>query len=116
MSFDDFFLSPSFRHSRYPVGHFIRCLGPIGDKATENQVLLLEHDIPHSSFGEAVLDCLPTLPWSITPKDEKERVDLRHIAICSVDPPGCTDIDDALHCFELPNGNFQVPIFQGSTY
>ena len=20
------------RHSRYPVGHFIRCLGPIGDK------------------------------------------------------------------------------------
>jgi len=98
------------RHSRYPVGHFIRCLGPIGDKATENQVLLLEHDIPHSSFGEAVLDCLPTLPWSITPKDEKERVDLRHIAICSVDPPGCTDIDDALHCFALPNGNFQVGV------
>ena len=111
-----FFSSPSFRHSRYPVGHFIRCLGPIGDKATENQVLLLEHDIPHSSFGEAVLDCLPTLPWSITPKDEKERVDLRHIAICSVDPPGCTDIDDALHCFALPNGNFQVHIFFNSPF
>ena len=110
------FFSPSFRHSRYPVGHFIRCLGPIGDKATENQVLLLEHDIPHSSFGEAVLDCLPTLPWSITPKDEKERVDLRHIAICSVDPPGCTDIDDALHCFALPNGNFQVSIFFNSPF
>ena len=28
--------------------------------------------------------------------------------ICSIDPPGCTDIDDALHCRTLPNGNFQV--------
>ena len=40
----------------------------MGDKATENEVLLLEHDIPHSSFSEAVLECLPTLPWEITRK------------------------------------------------
>merc|ERR1712223_348562 len=98
------------RHSRYPVGHFIRCLGPIGDKATENQVLLLEHDIPHSPFSEAVLDCLPELPWTITSEDVEKRVDLRKVAICSVDPPGCTDIDDALHCITLPNGNFQVGV------
>ena len=78
--------------------------GPIGDKATENEVLLLEHDIPHSSFSEAVLDCLPSLPWIITPEDIDARVDLRHLSICSVDPPGCTDIDDALHCIELSNG------------
>ena len=41
-------------------------------------------------------------------QDEKRRVDLRHVDICSVDPPGCTDIDDALHCKSLPNGNFEV--------
>ena len=28
--------------------------------------------------------------------------------MCSVDPPGCTDIDDALHCRELDNGNLEV--------
>ena len=28
--------------------------------------------------------------------------------MCSVDPPGCTDIDDALHCRELGNGNVEV--------
>lgn len=27
-----------------------------------------------------------------------KRRDLRHLNICSVDPEGCTDIDDALHC------------------
>ena len=98
------------RHSRYPEGHFIRALGPIGDKSTENEVLLLEHDIPHSTFSEAVMDCLPTLPWQITAEDEESREDLRHLDICSVDPPGCTDIDDALHCFQLPNGNFEVGV------
>ena len=37
-----------------------------------------------------------------------KRRDLRDITICSVDPPSCTDIDDALHCKPLPNGNFEV--------
>jgi len=98
------------RTSRYPLGHFVRALGKIGDKATENMVLLLEHDIPHSSFSEAVLDCLPSLPWTITKQDELARVDCRHLDICSVDPPGCTDIDDALHAIVLPNGNYQVGV------
>lgn len=56
------------RHSRYPQGHFVRALGPLGDKDTENEVLLLEHDVPHSKFSEEVLSCLPQLPWSITPE------------------------------------------------
>ena len=38
----------------------------------------------------------------------KNREDLRHLCVCSVDPPGCTDIDDALHCRELENGNLEV--------
>ena len=45
---------------------------------------------------------------SIVLQDVQSRVDLRHVDICSVDPPGCTDIDDALHCKELENGNYEV--------
>ena len=54
------------RHSRYPQGHFVRVLGPLGDKDTENEVLLIEHDVPHSKFSQEVLNCLPSLPWIIT--------------------------------------------------
>lgn len=43
-------------------------------------------------------------------KDMVRREDLRHLTVCSVDPPGCTDIDDALHCRELDNGNLEVHI------
>ncbi|KAM3837256.1 exosome complex exonuclease RRP44 isoform 3-T3 [Vipera latastei] len=42
--------------------------------------------------------------------DMKQREDLRHLCVCSVDPPGCTDIDDALHCRELKNGNLEVGV------
>ncbi|GBP37964.1 Exosome complex exonuclease RRP44 [Eumeta japonica] len=89
------------RNSRYPLGHFVRALGPIGNKAAENEVLLLEHDIPHARFSEAVLSCLPLSDWIIPQKEINKRVDLRSICICSVDPPGCTDIDDALHASPL---------------
>ncbi|KAL5022343.1 hypothetical protein ScPMuIL_001498 [Solemya velum] len=98
------------RGSRYPQGHFVRKLGEIGDKDTENEVLLLEHDVPHSKFSEAVLSFLPKMPWTITEEDYKRRLDLRDLPICSVDPPGCTDIDDALHCRDLDNGNLEVGV------
>lgn len=54
------------RNSRYPHGHFVRALGSVGDKNTENEVILLEHDVPHSKFSEEVLSFLPELPWIIT--------------------------------------------------
>ncbi|XP_071531275.1 exosome complex exonuclease RRP44 [Panulirus ornatus] len=98
------------RDSRNPKGHFVRVIGTVGDKDAENEVILLEHDCPHTKFSESVLNCLPELPWIITEKDKAEREDLRHIDVCSVDPIGCTDIDDALHCQELPNGNFEVGV------
>ncbi|UYV79579.1 DIS3 [Cordylochernes scorpioides] len=141
------------RDSYYPRGHYVRALGPVGERNTENEVLLLEHDIPHDPFSPAVLACLPSPDWKVTPEkcwdswlnlyiftlscepsqpfylgptrqtqhlevnllfvwyqDEKVRRDLRHIAICSVDPPGCTDIDDALHCCPLDNGNYNLDL------
>ncbi|CAF3410733.1 unnamed protein product [Rotaria sp. Silwood1] len=98
------------RSSRYPHGHFIKTLGKLGDKETENEVILAENDILHHEFPEAVLDCLPKLPWTITEEDLANRVDLRDFCIVSIDPPGCTDIDDALHCRLLENGNFECGV------
>lgn len=41
-------------------------------------------------------------------QDYAIRRDLRKYNICSIDPPGCTDIDDALHWRMLENGNYEV--------
>eukprot|EP00249_Psilotum_nudum_P021681 c28202_g1_i1 orf=199-3033(+) len=100
------------RTSRYPTGHYVRTIGEIGDRDTETEVVLIENDINNRPFSEQVLACLPPLPWSLSSEEVKDpnRQDLRHIRVFSVDPIGCKDIDDALHCTALPNGNFEVGV------
>ena len=100
------------RDSARPQGHYVRTVGPVGEKDVETEVILLEHDIPTEAFAPAVLACLPPVDWSITPENTATygRKDLRHLPVCSIDPPGCRDIDDALHCIRLPNGNLQVGV------
>ncbi|KAE8645869.1 exosome complex exonuclease RRP44 homolog A [Cucumis sativus] len=100
------------RLSRYPSGHYVRSIGEIGDRDTESEVVLIENDINSRPFSSQVMTCLPPLPWSVSPVDIANpiRQDLRHLNVFSVDPPGCKDIDDALHCTALSNGNFEVGV------
>ena len=98
--------------SKYPCGHYSRNLGDIGDKQTETEAILLEHDVSYQKFSQNVLACLPEegADWKPTEEDYKTRTDFRDLAVCSIDPPGCTDIDDALHVVALPNGNLHVGV------
>jgi len=107
--------------SRYPEGHFVRSLGAIESQAAEQESLLLEYDVPYRPFSQAILACLPAEgdAWTVPPADAhdarstsiwRDRVDLRGEVICSIDPPGCQDIDDALHAKRLPNGHIEAGV------
>ncbi|OMH85318.1 Exosome complex exonuclease RRP44 [Zancudomyces culisetae] len=123
--------------TKYPVGHYVRSIGDAGDKETETEVVLLEHEINYSDFSEAVKNDMKPfesdpeyIPNHIKHVQERlqnqtqsqlvggsllsngdiKRKDLRYLDVCSIDPPGCTDIDDALHCKKLPNGNYSVGV------
>ncbi|KAF9971912.1 exosome catalytic subunit dis3 [Actinomortierella ambigua] len=98
--------------SMYPLGHFVRVLGDAGDKETETEVLLLEHGVPFQEFTPKVLSFLPPEgdSWVVRPEHFAGREDFRDLNICSIDPPGCTDIDDALHVRPLENGNYEVGV------
>jgi exosome complex exonuclease DIS3/RRP44 len=104
------------RDSRYPVGHFVRSLGELESKGAETEALLLEFDVQYKPFPKTVLDCLPAeghdwkVPTSLDDPGWKGRRDLRDLLVCSIDPVGCVDIDDALHAQKLPNGNFAVGV------
>ncbi|EHA49340.1 mitotic control protein dis3 [Pyricularia oryzae 70-15] len=104
------------RDSRHPVGHFVRSLGELETKAAETEALLLEYDVQYRPFPKTVLDCLPKeghdwkVPASTDDPGWRDREDLRGLLICSIDPIGCQDIDDALHARPLPNGNFEVGV------
>eukprot|EP00803_Ostreobium_quekettii_P005055 evm.model.scf_416.5 EVM.evm.TU.scf_416.5 scf_416:66259-78048(-) len=99
-------------HRRLPDCRYVRTIGTVGDTEAETDVLLMENDIATSPFTPEVLACLPPLPWDVGPADvaDPHRRDLRHLCVCSVDPPGCKDIDDALHVRLLPNGNYELGV------
>ncbi|KAK7064735.1 exosome complex exonuclease dis3 [Favolaschia claudopus] len=103
--------------SRYPDGHFVRVLGDVGGEDAEREGLMLEFGISYGAFGSAILGCLPPEgdSWVVPPKSDdnpvwKRREDLRDLTICSIDPPNCQDIDDALHARPLPNGNIEAGV------
>ncbi|OAA61291.1 exosome complex exonuclease exoribonuclease [Niveomyces insectorum RCEF 264] len=104
------------RDARHPVGHFVRALGGLETKAAETEALLLEYDVQYRPFPKTVLDCLPAegAGWRV-PADHADpgwrgREDLRDQLVCSIDPVGCQDIDDALHARPLPNGHVEVGV------
>jgi len=101
---------------RYPVGHFVRSLGDLETKGAETEALLLEYDVQYRPFPKSVLDCLPKeghdwkVPANLEDTGWRGRKDLRDLLICSIDPVGCQDIDDALHARPLPNGNYEIGV------
>lgn len=95
----------------------MRALGKAESKDAEQESLLLEFEVPYRPFGKAILDCLPVEgdQWVVPPKSDsssewRDREDLRDLNICSIDPPNCQDIDDALHARLLPNGNIEAGV------
>ena len=62
--------------------------------------LLYEHEIQFEPFSAKALACLPSEgpEWQIPSSEVEKRRDLRSShRVFSVDPPGCQDIDDAMH-------------------
>eukprot|EP00931_Biecheleriopsis_adriatica_P073849 TRINITY_DN4805_c0_g1_i1.p1 TRINITY_DN4805_c0_g1~~TRINITY_DN4805_c0_g1_i1.p1 ORF type:complete len:1041 (+),score=211.65 TRINITY_DN4805_c0_g1_i1:97-3219(+) len=98
------------RFNHYPSGHWTKILGDVGDRNVESMVILHEHGVITREFSESVYRCLPAADWVPSEEDLKGREDLRNICVTSVDPPGCKDIDDAVSCETLPNGNFRLGV------
>lgn len=98
--------------SDLPFCHYKLTIGQAGDERTEGDVILLEHNVEYKHFSRAVLDCLPPQDekWQIPADEIQKRLDLRAYPVCSIDPVGCKDIDDALHCRILPNGNWEAGV------
>ena len=98
------------RNSLHPSGHIIREIGSSGDKEAETEVILIENGIPTRKFSDAAMGCLPDETWKVTEEHVKSRWDLRNWTICSVDPPGCTDIDDALHFRRISDEEVEIGV------
>ena len=95
-----------------PSGHFFKNLGQCLVVPVENEIILYEHNVDINPFSKKIVDSLPRedVEFKCPPEELKKRMDLRSKPVCSIDPPGCKDIDDALHAIVLSNGNYELGV------
>uniref|UniRef100_A0AAY5JYF8 DIS3-like exonuclease 2 n=1 Tax=Esox lucius TaxID=8010 RepID=A0AAY5JYF8_ESOLU len=97
--------------SNFAEGRLAKTLGQAGEIEPETEGILIEYDVDFSEFSDEVLGCLPqTLPWTIPPEELRNRRDLRKECIFTIDPATARDLDDALSCKLLPDGNFELGV------
>ncbi|KYB25799.1 DIS3-like exonuclease 2 [Tribolium castaneum] len=94
---------------KYAIGTITENLGLSGDLKIESLAILREFCLDPTPFGD---DIRPFLPKStkISTSDLKNREDLRKECVFTIDPITARDLDDALSCKELPNGNYEVGV------
>uniref|UniRef100_UPI0037E84806 DIS3-like exonuclease 2 isoform X2 n=1 Tax=Semicossyphus pulcher TaxID=241346 RepID=UPI0037E84806 len=97
--------------SNFAEGRLAKTLGQAGEIEPETEGILTEYDVDSSEFSDEVLNCLPKdLPWTIPPEEMRKRRDLRTECIFTIDPATARDLDDALSCKQLPDGNFELGV------
>ncbi|XP_029971606.1 DIS3-like exonuclease 2 isoform X2 [Salarias fasciatus] len=97
--------------SAFADGRLAKTLGQAGEIEPETEGILTEYDVDFSEFSDEVLGCLPTaLPWTIPAEEMASRRDLRTECIFTIDPSTARDLDDALSCRRLSDGNFEVGV------
>ncbi|XP_039622249.1 DIS3-like exonuclease 2 [Polypterus senegalus] len=98
-------------NSNFAEGQLLKSLGQAGEIEPETEGILSEYDVDFSEFSEEVLACLPqALPWVIPAVEYQKRRDLRAECIFTIDPVTARDLDDALSCKQLADGNFEVGV------
>lgn len=85
-------------------------LGTAGDMEVELNAILLENNINIEPFNKELLKELPSAENILTSMDIKEREDWRNVCVFTIDPVTAVDLDDAISCTVLKNGNYEVII------
>lgn len=80
-----------------PVGRVKEVLGEIDDPGMEIEIAVRKYGVPHD-FSDSALAEARALPDKVRPGDLKQRVDLRDVALVTIDGEDARDFDDAVYC------------------
>lgn len=97
------------KNRRSPEGKVTEILGNKGDKGVDIVSIIRQYDLPEEfpikveNFAESVEDTFPKSEY-------KKRKDLRNLEIVTIDGEDAKDLDDAISCKRLENGNFLLGV------
>jgi ribonuclease R len=80
-----------------PIGRVVEVLGQIEDPGMEIEIAVRKFAVPYQ-FSEAAQQEAQALPSEVAPRDRKGRIDLRDVALVTIDGEDARDFDDAVYC------------------
>jgi ribonuclease R len=80
-----------------PIGRVVEVLGQIEDPGMEIEIAVRKFAVPYQ-FSEAAQQEAQALPAEVGAADRKGRIDLRDIALVTIDGEDARDFDDAVYC------------------
>lgn len=95
--------------SRYAVGTILENVGMAGDIKTETKAILMQNCLDVSPFEEQMKQYFPK-DGTIKESEYEYRLDLRKECVFTIDPLTARDLDDAVSCKELSNGNLEIGV------
>lgn len=99
-----------FWEQLHAFGRIILVVGKVGEIDTELKAIIFENNLDISPYHEKLLEGLPNSDYILTEADMKNREDWRRECIFTIDPPSAVDIDDAVSCKVLDNGNYEIAV------
>ncbi|XP_062553616.1 DIS3-like exonuclease 2 [Armigeres subalbatus] len=93
-----------------PNANILKSIGKSGELEVESQAILVEYDLDVSPYSEEILNSLPGSEFQIPAEELAKREDLRDECVFTIDPLTARDLDDALSCKLLKNGNYEIGV------
>jgi ribonuclease R len=93
----------------YILATFVRRIGHITDPGIDILSIIADHEI-NTEFSDDYMYELSKLPTGPSPKDIKDRHDLRNDMIFTIDGDDTKDIDDGISARKLKNGNYELGV------
>lgn len=91
-------------------GHIIEILGYFNDPGVDILSIMRKYDII-PEFPEEVLSQAATIKPKLQPANYRNRLDLRHIPMVTIDGEDAKDLDDAVYATPLDNDNMQLDVY-----
>ncbi|EFN78986.1 DIS3-like exonuclease 2 [Harpegnathos saltator] len=91
-------------------GEILQIVGESGDLNAEVTAILLENNLDVSPYRQELLQGLPDSDYVLTNADIMGREDWSNECVFTIDPATAVDLDDAVSCKVLKNGNYEVGV------
>lgn len=91
------------------IGKVIKILGHKNDVGVDIVSIVEKYEIKYE-FDEDVIKQLDSIPEEVSEEDKVGRRDLTQEMIFTIDGDDTKDIDDAISCEKLPNGNYKLGV------